>query len=50
MEELSTKSPGSTLTAEEWNQLSKEMENIITSQGIALSNVNLFQAANSISK
>lgn len=50
MEELSTKSPGSTLTAEEWNQLSEEMENIITSQGIALSNIDLFQASNSISK
>lgn len=43
MESLTGKSPGSTLTSVEWNQLPQEVQNLITDLGIALSNADLDQ-------
>jgi len=49
MQLLSDKITGSTCFSDDWNQLATEMQNIITSQGIALSNLSLDQAAQAIS-
>lgn len=50
MKILNNKTLGATLSSDDWNQLTREMENIIESQSITLSNLSLDQAATAISE
>lgn len=50
MESLNGKSTGDTLTASEWNQVPSELQNVIESQGITLSNSDLAQVVKAISQ
>ncbi len=48
MQDIATKTTGSTLTADEFNQIPSEIENAIKASGIALSAADLFQLSKSI--
>lgn len=48
MESLTGKTPGSQLTATEWNQVPQEMQNIITDLGLSLSSGDLDQLGKAI--
>lgn len=49
MRDITTKTPGSSLTADEFNDIPGELENAITSTDITLSAADLFQLAKAIS-